>query len=87
MRLRHLRRLEEQAIRTENAELTAEQADLRDLLEKPQRLRKAIGAELADIKKQFGPDTTLGKRRTDIGDAPSAVVVPLEAMTSASRSP
>jgi topoisomerase-4 subunit A len=80
MRLRHLRRLEEQAIRTENAELTAERTDLRDLLAKPQRLRKVIGAEMADIRKQFGPDTALGERRTDIGDAPSAIVVPLEAM-------
>ncbi len=80
MRLRHLRRLEEQAIRTENAELTTERADLQDLLAKPARLRKVIGAEMLDIRKQFGPDTTLGKRRTDIGDAPSAIVVPLEAM-------
>ncbi|MBE0530178.1 MAG: DNA topoisomerase IV subunit A [Rhodospirillales bacterium] len=80
MRLRHLRRLEEQVIRTENAELTAEQADLQDLLAKPQRLRKVISAEMMDIRKAFGPDTVLGKRRTDIGDAPSAVVVPLEAM-------
>ncbi|MDX9860936.1 MAG: DNA topoisomerase IV subunit A [Rhodospirillales bacterium] len=80
MRLRHLRRLEEQAIRTENAELTAEQADLRDLLASPQRLRKVIGAEMQDIRKAFGPDAPLGKRRTEIGDAPNAVVVPLEAM-------
>lgn len=80
MRLRHLRRLEEQAIRKENDELTAEQADLEDLLAKPQRLRRVIGAELADIRKQFGPDTALGKRRTDIGEVPSAIVVPLEAM-------
>jgi len=80
MRLRHLRRLEEQAIRTENAELTAEQADLHDLLDKPQRMRRAIGAELLDIRRQFGPDTALGRRRTRIGEAPSAVVVPLEAM-------
>lgn len=80
MRLRHLRRLEEQAIRKENDELTAEQADLEDLLAKPQRLRRVIGAELTDIRKQFGPDTALGKRRTDIGEVPSAIVVPLEAM-------
>jgi len=80
MRLRHLRRLEEQAIRKENDELTAEQADLRDLLAKPQRLRRVIGAELADVRKEFGGDTALGKRRTDIGEAPSAVIVPLEAM-------
>ena len=80
MRLRHLRRLEEAAIRTENAELTAERTDLEDLLATPQRLRKVIGAELADIRKQFGPDTVLGKRRTDIGEVPSAIIVPLEAM-------
>jgi len=80
MRLRSLRKLEEMAIRTENDQLTAEQADLQDLLASPERREKVIGFELADVKKMFGPDSPLGRRRTEIGDAPSAVVVPLEAM-------
>jgi len=80
MRLRQLRRLEEQAIRTENAELTAERTDLKDLLAKPARRQKAIGEELTAIRKEFGAATDLGRRRTEIGEAPGAVVVPLEAM-------
>ncbi len=41
---------------------------------------KAISREIADIKKRFGGDTVLGRRRTEIGDAPAAVEVPAEAM-------
>lgn len=80
MRLRSLHKLEEQVIRKEDAELTAEQADLKDLLASPERREKVIGFEIADVKKQFGPKTELGRRRTEIGDVPSPVVVPLEAM-------
>ncbi|MBL6945235.1 MAG: DNA topoisomerase IV subunit A [Rhodospirillales bacterium] len=80
MRLRNLRKLEEQAIRGEHDELTAERADLLDLLGNEERRRKVIAREIADVKKQFGPNTELGARRTEIGAAPSAVVVPLEAM-------
>ncbi|MCG8511221.1 MAG: DNA topoisomerase IV subunit A, partial [Rhodospirillales bacterium] len=80
MRLRNLRKLEEQAIRKENDDLTAERADLKDLLAKPDRRLKAIADEIAEIKKQFGAKSDLGRRRTDIGDAPTGVVVPLEAM-------
>ncbi|MBL6928308.1 MAG: DNA topoisomerase IV subunit A [Rhodospirillales bacterium] len=80
MRLRNLRKLEEQAIRGEHDELSAERADLIDLLGNDERRRKVIGSEIAEVKKQFGPKTELGARRTDIKDAPSGVVVPLEAM-------
>ncbi len=80
MRLRHLRRLEEEGIRRENDELTAERADLQDLLADEERRRRVIGGELAETRRQFGPATELGRRRTEIGDAPTAVVVPLEAM-------
>ena len=80
MRLRNLRKLEEMTIRQEHADLTAEQADLEELLASPERRQKAIGDEIAALKAQFGPKTALGRRRTEIGDAPSAVVVPLEAM-------
>jgi topoisomerase-4 subunit A len=38
-----------------------------------------IAAQTAEIKAKFGQDTAIGKRRTELGDAPSAVVVPIEA--------
>jgi topoisomerase-4 subunit A len=82
MRLRALRRLEEAAIRQEFEALTAERADLARLLKDRKRRWKAIAAEIADIRKRFGPGTRLGDRRTRIGAPPSAEVVPLEAMVA-----
>src|SRR3954447_770357 len=80
MRLRSLRKLEEFEIKTEHDALTAERADLADLLENEPRRWKAVAAQVAETKKKFGKTTPLGKRRTIIGDAPTAVLIPLEAM-------
>ena len=80
MRLRSLRKLEEFEIRKEHEKLTAEQKDLLALVADEKQQWKAISSELSDLKKTFSKDTELGRRRTGIGAAPSAVVVPLEAM-------
>ncbi|HMA16359.1 MAG TPA: DNA gyrase C-terminal beta-propeller domain-containing protein, partial [Kiloniellaceae bacterium] len=40
----------------------------------------AIGEQVKEIKARFGQKTPLGKRRTEIGDVPSEVVIPLEAV-------
>jgi topoisomerase-4 subunit A len=80
MRLRSLRKLEEFEIKTEHDALTAERTDLADLLENEPRRWKAISKQIAETKKKFGKNTPLGQRRTVIGDAPSAIVIPLEAM-------
>src|SRR5882724_9038849 len=80
MRLRALRRLEEIEIKQEREKLIAEQKDLKGLLKDEERQWKKIGGEIADLKKRFGPATLLGKRRTELGEAPSAVVIPLEAV-------
>ena len=80
MRLRHLRKLEEMEIRKEHDALTKERKDLKKLL-KDEGLRwKRVAAEIGDIRKEYGTDTELGRRRTEMGEAPSAVVIPLEAM-------
>jgi len=80
MRLRQLRKLEEMEIKTENDALVKEQTELNKLL-KDEGLRwKTITDEINDIKENFGPKTEVGKRRTALGEAPTAVVVPLEAM-------
>ena len=78
-RLRALRKLEEMEIKRELKALGEEEKDLKGLLEDDKRQWKAIAAELADIKKSFGGGP-LGKRRTEIGTPPAAVVVPLEAL-------
>ncbi|ARJ65293.1 DNA topoisomerase IV subunit A [Magnetospirillum sp. ME-1] len=79
MRLRSLNKLQELEIKTEHAELSAEKADLEALLADESRRWAAIAAQNAETRKAFGATTKLGKRRTELGDAPSAVVVPIEA--------
>jgi len=80
MRLRQLRKLEEMEIRKEHDTLQVELSGLNSLLENEEARWKTVSKEIADIKTKFGPKTALGKRRTDIGTPPSAVIVPLDAM-------
>lgn len=80
MRLRQLRKLEEMEIRNENEALAKEQKELTILLADEALRWKSITAQINVIKDNFGPKTDVGKRRTVIGVAPTAVVVPLEAM-------
>ncbi len=79
MRLRSLRKLEEMEIRTEHDGLSVEQADIQDLLGNEERRWKVISSEIGEIKKEFGKKTELGARRTEIGDAPADIDVPVEA--------
>ncbi|MCT8265943.1 DNA topoisomerase IV subunit A [Afifella sp. JA880] len=70
MRLRALRKLEEIEIRKEHEALTAEQTDLTGLLESEERQWKCVSFEISSVKKKFGPDTEIGRRRTTFADAP-----------------
>lgn len=79
MRLKALRKLEELEIRREFQALTAEQSGLKGLLADEARLWQKIDQEVADIKKQFGPEHAFGKRRTSFEGTPSGIVIPLEA--------
>ncbi|MBB54005.1 MAG: DNA topoisomerase IV subunit A [Magnetovibrio sp.] len=80
MRLRQLRKLEEMEIEKENVDLTKENKELNALLKNEKNRWKTIADEVTEIKKNFGKKTELGKRRTTIGKAPTAVIVPLEAI-------
>jgi topoisomerase-4 subunit A len=80
MRLRQLRKLEEVEIRNEHAALTAERADLERLLADDGRRWQAIAADIAEIRKMFGPATELGRRRTRIEGPPDAASMPPQAM-------
>jgi len=87
MRLRALRKLEEEGIRKEHAALTAEKAELKKLLkdgdkalEKGGRVWTAIAEQIKETRKTYGHATPLGRRRTEIATAPADVVVPLEAV-------
>ena len=78
MRLRALRKLEEIQIRGEHDKLSAEMKELKALLRDEKKRWKAIGDEIRATRDAFGAKTELGARRTEIGSAPSAEVVPLE---------
>ncbi len=80
MRLRALRKLEEIEIKREHEALSEEKKELNRLLKDEDRRWTAIGKEIQDIRTRFGEKTQLGKRRTEMGDAPTAVVVPIEAL-------
>ncbi|MBJ7414030.1 MAG: DNA topoisomerase IV subunit A [Niveispirillum sp.] len=80
MRLRSLRRLEEFEIKKEHDALSAEKSKLTDLLEDEGKRWKSIRTEVQQMDKKFGRSTALGERRTEVGDAPADIVVPVEAM-------
>jgi len=80
MRLKALRKLEEMEIKGEHKELSAEKKTLQALLASDTKQWEAIGTEVQELKKLYGPKTALGRRRTDLGEAPSAVVIPLESL-------
>jgi topoisomerase-4 subunit A len=80
MRLRSLRKLEEIEIRKENDALTKEKKELQSLMKSDDRRWAAIAEEVQGIKAKFGPRTPLGKRRTEVADAPVELLVPVDAL-------
>ena len=85
MRLRSLRRLEEEALVKERDALMAERAELEDLLEDETLQWGKIAEQLREVKKTFGKDYVLdgqnvGVRRTQFSEAGDVEEVPLEAM-------
>jgi len=80
MRLRALRRLEEIEIRKELDLLASEEGQLTALLASDRRQWRAIAKEVSKIGAEFGGDTPLGPRRTEIAAAPEPVEIPAEAM-------
>lgn len=80
MRLRSLRKLEEVEIRGEHKELTAEQKALKALVKSDDEQWARISSEIKDVKAKFAKTTPLGRRRSDLADAPAIEFVPIEAM-------
>ena len=80
MRLRSLRRLEEDALVKERDDLMAERAEIEDLLEDETVQWNAIASQLKEVKKTFGKDYEGAARRTRIEEAGEVEEVPLEAM-------
>ncbi len=81
MRLRSLRKLEEMALTKERERLIAERGELEALLESPQLQKKRLRRELKALRKEYGEETPLGRRRTTIAEAATpATSFSLEAM-------
>jgi topoisomerase IV subunit A len=70
MRLRALRKLEEFEIRKEFDGLTGEKSQIEALLASADRQWQTIAWEIANLRKKYGPETDIGRRRTTFADAP-----------------
>ncbi len=80
MRLRSLRKLEEMELRRERDDLLAEQEELQKLLDSPARQRTRLKRDLGNLRKDYGEDTVLGRRRTTIAEAAPTVEFSMDAM-------
>lgn len=69
MRLRALAKLEEIEIRKEHEALTIEKEELTALIASDELQWKKISDELREVRKTFGPNTELGRRRTEFAEA------------------
>ncbi len=79
MRLRSLRRLEEQEIRQEHKKLTAEQKGLQALLKDAGKRWAKIESEIGEVVQKFGAGP-LGDRRTRISAAAPVLEIVAEAL-------
>ncbi len=80
LKLRRLHKLEEIEIRTEHDELSKERDELEKLIGSEARQWTRIKKQIKELKKMFGQDTPLGRRRTMIGNTPKPVSVDLDAV-------
>ncbi|MFJ5369940.1 DNA topoisomerase IV subunit A [Bosea sp. CER48] len=76
-RLRALRKLEEMQLKTELDELTKEKGQIEELLGSEATQWKTIAWDIRQVKKSFGPETAIGKRRTDFADMPDTADIDL----------
>ncbi len=80
MRLRNLRKLEEVDIRGEEKALQEERDALARLIAEPARQWDQISADLRAIRKIYGPETPMGRRRTQFAAvAATSAPAPIEA--------
>jgi topoisomerase IV subunit A len=70
-RLRQLAKLEEMELRREHAELSEERDGITALLASESEQWKLVGVGLRDVRETLGPETALGRRRSQFAAAPS----------------
>jgi len=76
-RLRALRKLEEMQLKTEFDELTEEKGQIEGLIASDAQQWKTISWDIREVKKLFGPETAIGKRRTTFADMPDTTDIDL----------
>ena len=86
-RLRQLRRLEEMELRREHDALVKEKAEVESLLSDDGKQWKTVAWQIRELRKKYGPDTPLGKRRTTFAEAPAAAEVELASAALVEREP
>ncbi len=80
MKLRNLRKLEEEAIHGEYDDLAAEKASLEDLLSDGNKRWAKVAEEIKAIKDKFGKKTALGRRRTEFAEVQGEIEISMEAL-------
>mgnify|MGYP002861816103 CR=1 FL=1 len=80
MKLRNLRKLDEEQINAEHNELSDEKAELEILVGDESKRWLAIAEEIKRTKEKYGKKTALGRRRTEFAEAPRDIEMPIEAM-------
>lgn len=70
LRLKALSRLEEMEIRAEHEKLTKERRDLKRLLKSEDLQWDHVAGEVKELKETYGKSTPLGRRRSEISEAP-----------------
>ena len=80
MKLRNLRKLDEEQINTEHSDLLEEKTKLEILHNDENQRWKAIAEEIKKTKDKYSKKTALGRRRTEFAEAPTDIDVPMEAL-------
>ncbi|MGE3866953.1 MAG: DNA topoisomerase IV subunit A [Hyphomonadaceae bacterium] len=81
-RLRQLRRLEEMEIRAEDKALREEQKQLQDLVEDEKKQWRGVSDALKKTREIFAANTSWGRRRCELSDAPAVAEISVEAFVT-----
>ncbi|MBE6452360.1 MAG: DNA topoisomerase IV subunit A [Alphaproteobacteria bacterium] len=80
MKLRSLRKLEENEIRKEYDDLSAEKETLETLLSNEGLRWQKVAEEIKFVREKFGKKTALGKRRTEFAEVADDIEISIEAL-------
>jgi topoisomerase-4 subunit A len=78
MRLRQLRKLEELEIRKEFDALSTEKASIEGLLASEAKQWQAVAWQVKEVRKTYGKETQLGRRRTQFSTAPETDIASIQ---------